>query len=184
MRTVAFNRVQLKRLKRDAHAWRMNTTRSCRLWQLVTREIKHAKFYLEAEIVRSAMEKKVTVGGASKYIRVRRPTGNVKHPDYEVIRWKPATYQLVEVYSPGSFHPIYCGKSYVDSKGLLNGTFYCGNAYPTKLYLQFRGDSRRGFRVGSSSPWPWGTSRSRTRIPGLLTNIVSNFIFRTGVESA
>ncbi len=70
-------------------------------------------------------------------------------------QWVPATFQLVHVWQPGQFGPQFCGSGYTNSQGRLDGVvFSCGTQPPLQIQIEVLGESARGFRVGSNSPWP------------------------------
>ncbi len=60
-----------------------------------------------------------------------------------------ASFQAVQFYQPGAFHPIYCGTALTDVTGTFSATAVCGGNPPTELYVEVLGMSGRGFLVGT-----------------------------------
>lgn len=88
---------------------------------------------------------------ASGTLRARSPSSGKR------IDWVPASFQLVEVRQSSWLGPQLCGVAYTNSAGgFPAGTkFSCGNNLPNDIQLTIRGESGRGFRVGTNSPWVW-----------------------------
>ena len=55
-----------------------------------------------------------------------------------VLRWVPASHQLVHVYQPRRpIGKIYCGSAWTDSNGSFNEDFECGSNLPDQLTWKF-----------------------------------------------